>query len=64
VIGALPRSINRFRASWAVQAPVGLAVTLKMWTRRVSISMTKNTYTRLRNAVSTWAKSHASNPEA
>src|SRR5258708_2920957 len=58
------RSISRFRACWAVQAPVGLAVTPKMCTRRVSISMTKKTYRRFRKIVSTCRKSHAKIPEA
>ena len=38
-------------ACWAVHAPVGSAVTPRMCTRRVLISITKNTYRRLRNTM-------------
>jgi hypothetical protein len=34
-------SISRLRACWVSQAPVGWAVTPRMWTRRVACSMTK-----------------------
>jgi hypothetical protein len=59
-----PRSISRLRACWAVHAPVGCAVTPSRCTRRVPISITKNTYRRLRNTVSTCRKSHARIPDA
>jgi hypothetical protein len=58
------RSISRFRACCAVHAPAGLVVTPRTWTRRVSISITKKTYRRLRNTVSTCRKSQASRPDA
>ena len=59
-----PRSISRLRACWAVHSPVGWAVTPMMCTRRVPISITKNTCRRLRNTVSTCRKSHARIPDA
>jgi hypothetical protein len=37
-----PRSMSMLRACWAVHAPVGCAVTPRMCTRRVWISITKN----------------------
>src|SRR5258708_4452041 len=54
-----PRSIIRLRACWAVQAPVGCAVTPRMCTVRVLISIANSTYTRWRSTVSTCRKSHA-----
>ena len=39
-------------------------MTPRMCTRRVLISITKNTYRRLRNTVSTWKKSEARIPDA
>ena len=59
-----PRGARRFRACWAVHAPVGCAVTPRMCTRRVSISITKKMYRRLRNTVSTCKKSHDRIPDA
>ena len=59
-----PRSMSRFRACWAVHAPVGRADTPRMCTRRVWISIAKNTYGRWRNTVSTCTKSHARIPAA
>jgi hypothetical protein len=38
-----PGSMSRLRACWAVHAPVGLAVTPRMCTRRVLISITNKT---------------------
>jgi hypothetical protein len=43
---------------------VGCAVTPRMCTRRVWISITKKTYRRFRNTVSTCKKSHARIPDA
>ena len=48
------RSITRFRATCVVHAPVGCAVTPRMWTRRVRTSITKNTYSRRSPIVSRW----------
>ncbi len=59
-----PRSISRLRACWAVHAPVGWAVTPRMCTRRVWISITKKTYRRLRNTVPACKKSHGKIPDA
>ncbi len=59
-----PRSMSRLRACWAARGPVGCAVTPRMCTRRVWISITKNTYRRLRNTVSACRKSHARIPAA
>src|ERR1019366_2429602 len=59
-----PRSMSRLRACCAVHAPVGLAVTPGMCTRRVSISITKKTYRRVRNTVSASRKSHDSISDA
>ena len=59
-----PRSMSRLRACWAVHAPVGCSVTPRMCTRRVSISITKKTYRRLRNTVSACRKSHDRTPDA
>ncbi len=59
-----PRSMRRLRACWAVHGPVGRAVTPRMWTRRVWISIAKNTYRRWRNTVSTCRRSHARIPDA
>ena len=39
---ASSRSMVRLRACWVSHAPVGCAVTPRMWTRRVACSMTKN----------------------
>jgi hypothetical protein len=38
-----PRSIRRLRACWVVQAPAGCAVTPRMCTALVSISITNST---------------------
>ena len=38
-----PRSISRFLACWATQAPVGLAVAPMMWMVRVECSMKNRT---------------------
>ena len=46
------RSMRRVRACWATGSPVGLAVTPRMWTRRVETSSTNRTYRRLRKTVS------------
>ena len=51
-------------ACWAVHAPVGSAVTPSMCTRRVLISITKNTYWRLWNTMSACRKSHDKIPDA
>ena len=59
-----PRSMSRLRACWAVHALVGCAVTPRMCTRRVSISITKKMYRRLRNTVPACKKSHAGIPDA
>jgi hypothetical protein len=48
------RSMRRVRACWATHSPVGLAVTPRMWTRRVETSNTNSTYRRLRKTVSAW----------
>ena len=58
-----PRS-RRFRACWVVHTAVGWAVTPRIWTRRLVISMTNSTYSRRRVIVSTWKKSVASSPDA
>jgi hypothetical protein len=52
------------RSAAEIHAPVGLAVTPMMCTHRVSISITKKTYRRLRNTVSTCEKSHDRIPDA
>jgi hypothetical protein len=57
-----PRSMRRLRACWVTQAPVGLAVTPRMWTRRLATSITNSTYRRLSSTVSTWKRSHARMP--
>jgi len=59
-----PRSIRRLRACWAVQALVGCAVTPRMCTALVSISITNSTYTRRSSTVSTCRKSQARMPDA
>jgi len=46
------RSMRRVRACWATGSPVGLAVTPRMWTRRVETSSTNRTYRRLSKMVS------------
>jgi hypothetical protein len=56
--------MSRLRACCAVHDPVGCAVTPRMCTRRVWISITNKTYSRLRNTVSTCRKSHARSPGA
>ena len=61
---ASSRSMIRLRASWVSQAPVGCAVTPRMWTRRVACSMTKNAYSRCRVMVSRWNRSQARMPWA
>src|SRR2546429_2301908 len=43
VLARSPRSMSKLRACWAVQAPVGCAVTPRIWTVRVSISITNRT---------------------
>lgn len=58
------RSMARLRAAWVTHGPVGWAVTPRMWTRRVGISITNRTYRRRRNIVSRWKKSQASSPSA
>lgn len=40
---AVPRSISRFRACWATQAPLGFAVMPRTCTRRVACSTTNST---------------------
>ena len=47
----VPRSISRLRACWVVHGPVRCAVTPRMCTRRVWVSITWNTCKRLRNGV-------------
>lgn len=37
-------TMNRFRACWVTQVPLGCDVTRAMWTQRVSTSMKKRTY--------------------
>jgi hypothetical protein len=59
-----PRSRRRWRTCWAVQAPVGCAVTPRMCTARVWISITTSTYKRRNVTVSTCRKSHAKMPYA
>ena len=59
-----PRSMSSLRACWAVHAPVGWAVTPRMCTRRVWISITNKTYRRLGKTVSTCRKSHDKIPAA
>jgi hypothetical protein len=59
-----PRSRRRLRACWVVQAPVGCAVTPRMCTARVWISITTSTYKRRSATVSTCRKSHAKMPDA
>jgi hypothetical protein len=59
-----PRSVSRWRACCAVQAPVGCAVTPRMCTRRVWISITNKTYSRLRSTVPACRKSNARIPDA
>jgi predicted transposase YbfD/YdcC len=59
-----PRPISRLRACWAVHSPVGWAVTPRMCTRRVPISITKDTCRRPRNTVPACRKSHARIPDA
>jgi DNA-binding transcriptional LysR family regulator len=54
------RAAGGWRACWATQAPVGLAVQPATWTRRLSSSMKKSTYNRSRATVSTVKKSTAS----
>jgi hypothetical protein len=38
-----PKSMTRLRACWVVHSPVGFAVTPRMWTRRVTTSITTRT---------------------
>src|SRR6266508_7014850 len=57
---ALPKVMRRFRACCVTHAPVVLAVTPRMWTRRLATSITNSKYRRLSSTVSTWKKSHAS----
>jgi hypothetical protein len=59
-----PRSMSRLRACWEVQAPVGWAVTPRMCTVRVPISIANKTYTRRRKTVPACRKSAARIPEA
>jgi hypothetical protein len=59
-----PRSISRFLACWAVQAPDGCAVTPRMYMVRVWISITNSTYSRWSSTVSTCRKSLARMPDA
>jgi hypothetical protein len=47
-----PRSITTLRACWVTQAAVGWALTPRMCTRRVAISMTNSTYSRRNVTVS------------
>ena len=54
------RSAARPRAIWVTQSPVGHALTASRCTRRVWISMTKATYSRVNVTVLTWKKSIAS----
>jgi len=55
---------DQVRACWAVQSPSGCAVIPRMCTRRVAISMTNRTYSRLRKIMSTVKKSRAGGPWA
>ena len=48
----------------ATQAPVGLGVTPRRWTRRVACSTTNSTYSRCSSRVSTQKKSMARMPRA
>jgi hypothetical protein len=51
--GPVAQVMTRLRACWAVQAPVGWAVTPRMCTARGWTSITNKTYTRWNNTVST-----------
>src|SRR4051812_40145273 len=48
-----PRSITRLRPCWVIHSAVGWAVTPRICTRRVAISITTSTYSRRRVIVST-----------
>ena len=56
------KSINRFRAAWVTQTPVGWAVIPARCTRLVSTSITNRTYRRVRPMVSTVKKSSRLGP--
>src|SRR6266536_372162 len=59
---ALCQVMSRLRACWVTHAPVGLAVTPRMCTRRVASSIVNSTYRRLSSTGSTWkqvARQHA-----
>src|SRR5512132_214125 len=63
-VEAVARGDRSMQQCRATHSPVGLAVTPRIWTRRMEPSSTNSTYRRLSKTVSAWKKSQAKIPSA